>query len=182
MRNKEYRDEFARAHTFNLIAAQIHKLRKAAKLSQAELAKRSDMNQSRISMLEDPELENIELDTLQRIASALDVAVSVRFVPFSEIVAQAADFAAQKLDVTSFDSDTIERQAVSEFREVVKPATASRKIWHGTYSYASTNFIEKFEIHSGYGRATRFSAPIRQERVISLNAQGGSANDATIVH
>ena len=74
MRDKEYRDSFIGAHISNTISAQIHAMRKARDWTQSELASRCDMKQSRISALEDPDLENVEIETLQRLASAFDVA------------------------------------------------------------------------------------------------------------
>ena len=74
MRNKEYRDFFVAAHTSNTISGQIYSMRKARSWTQSDLAGRCDMKQSRISALEDPDFENVEIGTLQRIASAFDVA------------------------------------------------------------------------------------------------------------
>jgi hypothetical protein len=48
------------------------------------------MRQSRISTLEDPNYENFEAATLRRLASAFDVALTIRFIPFSELAGWTA--------------------------------------------------------------------------------------------
>ena len=108
MRNKEYRDSFVAAHISNTISAQIHSMRKARSWTQSDLASRSDMKQSRISALEDPDFENVEIATLTRIASAFDVALSVRFVPFSEIARRATTLASPDFVVRDFSNDAME--------------------------------------------------------------------------
>jgi transcriptional regulator with XRE-family HTH domain len=54
--------------------------------SQQELAEKVGMTQNRISLLENPYKAKPTLTTLKRIAAAFDVALVVRFVPFSELV------------------------------------------------------------------------------------------------
>jgi hypothetical protein len=65
------------------------------------------MKQSRISALEDPNYENIEVGTLRRLASAFDVGLTVRFVPFSELVRWSATLSDADISVSSFDEDTL---------------------------------------------------------------------------
>lgn len=85
LRNKEYRDSFVASQISNTIAAQIFSLREARGWKQAEVAARAGMKQSRISDLEDPNYENYQTRTLVKLASAFDVGLVVRFVPFSEL-------------------------------------------------------------------------------------------------
>lgn len=69
------------------IAKQIRALRESKGWSQAELARRIESHPSIISGLEDPTSESWPtLSTLQRIAAAFDVALSVRFVAWSEFL------------------------------------------------------------------------------------------------
>jgi transcriptional regulator with XRE-family HTH domain len=113
MRNKEYRDSFVLAHISNTISAQIYSMRKAHNWTQAELATRCDMKQSRISALEDPDFDNVEVATLQRLASAFDVALSVRFVPFSEIAQRASSLSSPDFIVHDYSNDALEHQGSS---------------------------------------------------------------------
>jgi transcriptional regulator with XRE-family HTH domain len=91
LRNKEYRDSFVASQISNTIAAQIFTLREARGWKQAEVAARAGMKQSRISDLEDPNYENYQTRTLVKLASAFDVGLVVRFVPFSELAKWSAN-------------------------------------------------------------------------------------------
>jgi DNA-binding Xre family transcriptional regulator len=81
-------------------------MRKDRDWTQGDLATATGMAQSRISLLEDPSYERMSLTTLKRIASAFDVALMVRFVPFSEILRRAADDNEGHLSVVSFADDS----------------------------------------------------------------------------
>ena len=63
------------------IGQQIHDARKAAGLTQAQLAERVGTTQSVISDLEDAEYEGHSMPMLRRIAAALGLTVQVSFVP-----------------------------------------------------------------------------------------------------
>jgi transcriptional regulator with XRE-family HTH domain len=107
MGRKAYRDAFVSAHVSNTVASQIAALRAANQWTQTELAEHAGMKQSRISALEDPNYENIEVGTLRRLASAFDVALTVRFIPFSELAYWAATLSEDKLVVPKFDEDEL---------------------------------------------------------------------------
>ena|SRR5436305_1588658 len=62
------------------IARKIYALRTKAKLSQVELAKKVGTTQSVISRLEDADYDGHSLAMLQRIASALEKRIEIRFV------------------------------------------------------------------------------------------------------
>lgn len=69
-----------------MIPFQLRTLRRAQNLSQEELSKRSRITQGVLSRAEDPDYGNLTLNTIGRIASGLDVAVIIKFVPFSELL------------------------------------------------------------------------------------------------
>ncbi len=103
--DKEYRDAFVSEHISQGTAFQIRTTRKERGWSQAELARRAEMKQARISELENPDYECATLSTLKRLASALDVALSVRFVPFSKLVDYSLGISQTDLAVPNFDND-----------------------------------------------------------------------------
>jgi transcriptional regulator with XRE-family HTH domain len=70
------------------LSAQIYALREQRSLTQEDLGRRANMAQSRIAKLESS-CEGVSLATLKRLASACDVALSVRFVSHRELVRQA---------------------------------------------------------------------------------------------
>jgi transcriptional regulator with XRE-family HTH domain len=55
-------------------------------MTQAALAREADMTQNNVSRLESPDYGKHTISSLKRIAEALDVALVVRFVPFSQYI------------------------------------------------------------------------------------------------
>jgi transcriptional regulator with XRE-family HTH domain len=81
---KQYREVFGTSIT-GTTAAQIRAMRERRRMSQQELAEEVGMGQARISLLENPNYQGLSLATLKRIANAFDVALVVRFEPFSKL-------------------------------------------------------------------------------------------------
>ncbi len=115
MARKPYRDGYVSASIPDTIAAQITKLRNVQGWTQTELARRTGMKQSRISALEDPNWDNVETSTLERIASAFDVALIVRFAPFSELARWSATLTDDKLVVRSYEEEVEEAALAARF-------------------------------------------------------------------
>lgn len=83
------RDARARLVSSNLdkgIAFQIRATRDRHKLTQAGLAVAAGMKQNNLSRLEDETYGKHTISSLKRIAEALDVALVVRLVPFSQYI------------------------------------------------------------------------------------------------
>src|SRR5882672_12368971 len=85
-RNKQTRKKFVESHINKTLAHQIRATRDRLGWSQDRLAREVGMNQNAISRLESPDYGKPTITTLKRLASALDVALVVRLVPFSELV------------------------------------------------------------------------------------------------
>lgn len=109
LRNKEYRDGFIESHIRTGLAYQIRELREARGWSQTELALRSNKKQSVIARVENPDYGKFSLSTLLELASAFDVALLVRFVPFTELVERTQDLSPSGLNVASFKDDYASR-------------------------------------------------------------------------
>lgn len=105
MQSKLRRDAYVSAHISNTVASQILMLREAKGWTQKQLAEKCGMRQSRISTLENPNYENFEASTLTRLASAFDVALTIRFIPFSELVGWTATLSSDKLTPVDFSHD-----------------------------------------------------------------------------
>ncbi|SRR5260370_40342131 len=69
------------------VAQQIYDVRTKAKLTQKQLAELVGTTQSVIARLEDADYEGHSLSMLQRIASALNKRLEIRFVPGKRIAA-----------------------------------------------------------------------------------------------
>ncbi|WP_209427308.1 helix-turn-helix transcriptional regulator [Pararhodobacter sp. SW119] len=104
LESKTFRDVFAAETTSNTLASQLYVFRTQRGMTQADLADLAGMRQSRISNLEQ-DCHNVTLTTLRRLASALDVALLVKFVPFSELLDESTR---QNLDkkILSFHEDS----------------------------------------------------------------------------
>ncbi len=85
LRNKEYRDAFVAAQIRVGLPMQCRALRESREWTQPHLATAAGMSQPRISEIERPGERKLNLETLLRLASAFDVALQVRFVPFSRL-------------------------------------------------------------------------------------------------
>ena len=85
-RGKSARKQFVESHLAKSTAYQLRATRERRKWSQEQLAREVGMNQNAISRLESPDYGKATITTLKRLASALDVALVVRLVPFSELV------------------------------------------------------------------------------------------------
>lgn len=104
---KTYRDAYVSASIANTVSAQIFTLRDKLGLSQKQLAAKTGMKQSRISALENLDDENISIETLKRLASVFDVALAVRFIPFSELAHWVQNLSPDKIAVKCFNEDNV---------------------------------------------------------------------------
>ena len=103
--NKEYRHAYVGDYLNASIAAQIKALREGQSLTQAQLAERSGMKQSRISALENVNYESWSIKTLRKLAEAFDVALMVKFESFSRRLDDIETFNRDALVVPSFEND-----------------------------------------------------------------------------
>jgi len=99
--------------------------------TQSVLAEKLDTNQNAVYRLESPDYGKATLTTLKKVAAAMDVALVVRFVPFSELVdwvsgtphlSNGLDYSA--LNVQPFDdeeTDGIFDRSQVNIRQAVQP-------------------------------------------------------------
>jgi transcriptional regulator with XRE-family HTH domain len=100
--NREYRDAFVAEGVKSWVARQIRALREQRKLSQSELGELCSKPQNAISRLEDPDYGQMSLQTLLELASAFDVALSVKFVDYPAFLRETKDTSTQSMLVDSF--------------------------------------------------------------------------------
>lgn len=104
-KNKEYRDAFVDAMISAGIAFQVKALRKRESWSQKELGEQLDTPQNVISRYENPDYGSFSLKTLQRLASAFDVALIVKFASFGELRKLTLDRSPEALAVPNFEME-----------------------------------------------------------------------------
>ncbi len=110
--DREYRTTFVEETISSVLAAQIQEMREARGWTQEELAERTGKQQPQISQLEDPEYGRYTLKTLKQLASAFDVALTVRFEAYSDFARWNAELSPSSLKVPSFDEDTLKGSVV----------------------------------------------------------------------
>ncbi len=134
-RGKEYRDLFVENEIAVGIPIQIRAMRDKKNWTQKELGERTGKRQSVISQLENPGYGKLTLSTLKTLASAFDVGLMVRFVPFSELISRAANLSEDDVSVQSFSDDEqllpIQRDTKSEqiqkiWRDHIRPKSRAQ--------------------------------------------------------
>ncbi len=103
--DKARRDHFVATVIRQGLAIQIRETRLSRGWTQEELARRIGTSQETISQLEDPNYGRYTLKTLRRLAAAFDVALTCRFVPFSELSDWVTTMSPESLAVPDFDHD-----------------------------------------------------------------------------
>jgi transcriptional regulator with XRE-family HTH domain len=105
--NKEYRDAYSEESIKTSLPFQIRALREQEdrNWSQTVLGVKSGMKQNAVSRLESAEYGNLSINTLLRLASAFDVALLVKFVPYSRLVTEFEDLSPKSLEVKEFNKD-----------------------------------------------------------------------------
>jgi transcriptional regulator with XRE-family HTH domain len=86
MRGKDARTKFVDSHLKKGIAFQVQALRGREKWTQEQLATKLGSNQNAVYRLENPNYGKQTITTLRKVAAVFDVALVVRFVPFSQLV------------------------------------------------------------------------------------------------
>ena len=108
--NKEFRESYVAENVRRGLAYQIRALREARGWSPAEFARQAGLPQSNISRWENPTYGKFNLSTLIEIASIFDVALSVRFVGFEELLTSLTDLRPQTLAVPCYEKEQQERE------------------------------------------------------------------------
>lgn len=111
---KEYRDAFVGAQIRVGLPMQCRALRESRGWTQPQLAEAAGMSQPRISEIERPGERKLNLETLLRLASAFDVALQVRFVPFSTFVDDDDSIDFDNFYVEPFDEDLARLERIEE--------------------------------------------------------------------
>ncbi len=104
LQDEEYRREYS-ADVGTGLAFQIKLLREKNGWTQQQLAERAGGQQETISQWENPNYGSYTLNSLKSLAAAFDVALMVKFAPFSELVEWSADLTPERLAPPSFTEE-----------------------------------------------------------------------------
>lgn len=107
LQEAEYRRGFVEGHATDTIAFQLRAMRKAEGWEQRDVAEKLGNRklQPMISRYENPDYGKYSISTLLELAAAFDVALAVRFVPFSELVDWDSSANPAKVCPPSFEKD-----------------------------------------------------------------------------
>jgi hypothetical protein len=105
LKRKAYRSSYVGEHVRRGIATQIRAMRDQRGWNQGKLSAELDKPQSVVSRLEDPSYGKVTVQTLLEVAATFDVALQIRFVPFSTFLTQTRNLSTQSMQVISFDDD-----------------------------------------------------------------------------
>lgn len=151
LKSKAFRDRYVYEHVRNGIPFQIRALRNQREWTQADLGEASGKPRPVISRLEDPNYGKLSLKTLLDIASAFEVALLVKFVPFSRLVKEYQDVSWQALGAKSV-TDREERVRLDawaaqehidrtpELRALSEPVSTS--VVQHTLAFSSPTLVE----------------------------------------
>lgn len=105
LRNREYREAFVEESINVGLASQIRMLQHDRGWTQQDLGERTGMAQESIARLESTDYGRYSIRTLKRLAGAFDVALVVRFAPFSELIDWTISLSRGRLAPRGFADD-----------------------------------------------------------------------------
>lgn len=114
--DKEFRDEYMSTLVRAGICYQIQALREQLGLSQTDFAQKTGKLQSTISRLENVEHSRASVQTLLDIACTLDIALLVRFVPYTSFLEATKDMSPEGLKVENFDTSLRKQLAIQSHK------------------------------------------------------------------
>lgn len=118
-----FRRAFLADYVQEILAGQIRAIREHRGLTQEQLGQTADgMSQVQISRLENPDYSGASVNSLKRLAQALDIGLIIRYAPFSEFVDWIVGQSPDRLVPPSF----LEEQA--RMRELAAAAIFDNKI------------------------------------------------------
>ena len=163
LKDKEYRDSYVASQIRIGLPMQCRALRESREWTQPRLAQLSGMSQPRISEIERPGERRLNIETLLRLASAFDVALQVRFVPFSRLVDDDEDIDLNRFYVKPFDEDLASIERIEEqLKSVVVLGAASQAAAPGWSAQSSDKFtintLEKSDKSQLQSNTNNFSA------------------------
>jgi transcriptional regulator with XRE-family HTH domain len=113
----EQRHLLVAAQIRNGLPVQIRATREDRRWTQAALAEKLGTTQNTISRLENPKTSKPTITTLKRIAEAFDVALLVKFAPFSEFVDSLGGMSWKSVAVPNYEAEKQQEQANREQEE-----------------------------------------------------------------
>ena len=109
LQRRAYRHAYLAEHVRQRIAYQVRALRVQRRWNQGKLSNLLGKPQSVVCRLEDPSYGKLSVQTLLEIANVYDVALEVRFVPYSLFLQKSRDVSPISMQVPEFKDDVAVR-------------------------------------------------------------------------
>ncbi|KAF0240348.1 MAG: putative transcriptional regulator [bacterium] len=93
------------------------------------MAEKADKTQNTISRLEDPSYGKLTIKTLLELASSFDVALLIKFVPFSDFLNETQALSAEALSAKSFTEELRENETL----QLIEQQIQSTKVIIGSF-------------------------------------------------
>lgn len=139
--NREYREALAIEHVNTTLAIQIRVMRENHQWKQSDLAARLGKHQETVSQWENPDYGRHSMTTLKALAGAFDVALLVKFMPFSELVQDMVNLSEARLSPRSFGEEQYYASAAvavtSNLMDGIKVIDASTAVFVSPYNPAN---------------------------------------------
>jgi transcriptional regulator with XRE-family HTH domain len=105
LESKKAREAYVFEHVRNGVPFQIRTMREERKWTQGDLGNAAGKPRNVITRLEDPNYGKLTLKTLFEIASAFDVALLVKFVPFTRLLREYEDVSPSALSASNIHQE-----------------------------------------------------------------------------
>lgn len=149
-RDKAYRDAFVASRLASGIAFKMRATRKDRDYTQGALASLSGTKQSVISRFEQRNYGNYSIGSLRKIFAALDVALIVDAIPYSEFIDRILALSPEDMAIPSFDEDPGlwnrqgDGQLILEVAETTDPDNLTRlDLWRPQYTTNNRVYLGK---------------------------------------
>lgn len=141
--NPTFRDAYVFEHLKTGIAYQIRAMRDEREWLQSDLGERAKKPRTVITRLEDPNYGQFSLQTLREIAAAFDVALLVKFVPFSRLLEEYDDVSPRALIAPSIkDSKEVQRlKRWAAAKDKAQSAEVNKETPARTFKVTESNVI-----------------------------------------
>lgn len=183
LRDKQYRDAYVASQIRMSLPIQIRELRKSRDMTQPQLATLSGMTQPRISEIERPGERRLNIETLLRIASAFDVALQIRFVPFEELMDWSEGVDLDHFSVIPFIEELRLAEETAQMQEAYEDAFVAQlgvPIGSGANVYSPDVFVQhsrRREQHNGERSIQRQMDLYVENQPVLLSASEGKKNE-----
>ena len=162
LQDKEYREEYS-SDVGTGLAFQIRLLRERNGWTQERLAQLTNKRQETISQWENPNYGSYTLNSLKSLAVAFDIALLVKFAPFSELVEWNASLTPERLAPPSFTEENATRQMTSRLSPEWAEAVLATEPFDG-FGTATPSLLARLASIPFEGTAERMPDMPRKER------------------